>query len=245
MGSRLASNISGRFQNFSRLGIIGGMGIIASSKFHEDICDLSSSIYPEQLQIQSVLLSFPNIPDRTENILKGNVDELVTILKQFINDLNRLKVSHIVICCFTYHALLKLLKVNSQARIVSLLDYSVHSSSVMEEKVLILCSKGSAQEKIFGNSETLVYLKEEDQDIIHNCILEIKRGIRLDFIFTKLQSVIQKYKFDYILLGCTDFYILSDFFKIEYKVTTIINPLDEIKYDIVNSWQQYNITQNS
>lgn len=94
---------SGYFSNISRLGIIGGMGIVASSKFHYDISQLSSIITPEQQQIQTILLSYPNIPDKTESIIKGNEKVLTEILKNIIIELNNFKVSHIIICCYTLH----------------------------------------------------------------------------------------------------------------------------------------------
>ena len=61
------------------LGILGGMGPLASAEFLRTVYDLNIT-HPEQDSPSCVLLSDPTVPDRTQAILDGSTDEILARL---------------------------------------------------------------------------------------------------------------------------------------------------------------------
>lgn len=57
------------------LGILGGMGPLASAEFLRTLYELNIT-YPEQNSLSCILLSDPTIPDRTQAILDGSIEEI-------------------------------------------------------------------------------------------------------------------------------------------------------------------------
>lgn len=83
-------------------GIVGGMGPLASAEFMKTIYEFGKK-RPEQEMPAVVLLSDPSVPDRTECFVNGLSHLLIEKLETSIRQLDRLNVTHIVICCLTIH----------------------------------------------------------------------------------------------------------------------------------------------
>src|SRR5260221_377430 len=103
------------------LGILGGMGPLASAEFLKTIYRLNLS-GSEQEAPSCVLLSAPSFPDRTAAILNGSTAILVTRLTQALEELASLGAERIVIACVTIHHLLPDVPERLRRRVVSLLD---------------------------------------------------------------------------------------------------------------------------
>jgi len=87
------------------LGIIGGMGPNATIDFLQKLNDLTP-IKKEQEHIPYLLISTPEIPDRSSTLLSGNNIEIEKIGKMLIKNVKLLEnncVSHIIITCNTAH----------------------------------------------------------------------------------------------------------------------------------------------
>src|SRR3977135_3492182 len=84
------------------LGIVGGIGPLASAEFLKTIYEYSQG-EPEQASARVVLYSDPSFPDRTEALLAGADAVLLEKLIEALEYLRCLSVSRIVICCVTIH----------------------------------------------------------------------------------------------------------------------------------------------
>src|SRR5215210_6912814 len=108
-----------------RLGIIGGMGPLASAEFVGTLYRLNL-LETEQETPSCILLSDPTFPDRTEAILAGSVDVLAERLEQTLRALLDQGVDRIVIACVTIHHVLPLVPEPLRLKVISLLDLMVN-----------------------------------------------------------------------------------------------------------------------
>src|SRR5437764_219943 len=87
------------------LGLLGGMGPLASAEFIATLYHLNL-VEPEQESPSCILLSDPTFPDRTEAILAGDTGLLALRLEQALQRLVDLGADWIVIACVTIHHVL-------------------------------------------------------------------------------------------------------------------------------------------
>src|SRR5215471_16021368 len=96
----MAANRSGDI-----LGVVGGMGPVASAEFLKTIYEYHHSDV-EQQSPSVIMLSDPSFPDRTDELLAGASDVLLQKLVAALTMLRQAGANRIVICCMTIHHLL-------------------------------------------------------------------------------------------------------------------------------------------
>src|SRR5947209_1078897 len=87
------------------LGILGGMGPLASAELLQSIYQFNLKGAEQNSQV-CVLYSDPSMPDRTQAILDGSDDVMLERLTEALEKLCGLSVCKIVITCVTSHHLL-------------------------------------------------------------------------------------------------------------------------------------------
>lgn len=202
------------------LGILGGMGPLASAEFLKTIYEYNLLGKREQEAPKVILYSDPTFPDRSEVLLRGEYSLLLEHLTNVLYKLCELQVSKIVICCITLHYLLPQLPHQLRERLISLIDIILNEVLEREKKHLLLCTNGTRKLKIFQNNslwelakKRIVLLDEKDQDTIHNMIYHIKNHTyspQPALIF--LEKLIQKYKTDCLIAGCTEIHLINKYF---------------------------------
>src|SRR5215216_6454872 len=103
------------------LGILGGMGPVASAEFLKTIYEYSEGEREQDFPVVFVY-SDPTFPDRTDAFLNGEEEVILRQLEKALQALVQMDASKIVICCMTIHHLLPRLSPNLAERIISLLD---------------------------------------------------------------------------------------------------------------------------
>ena len=199
------------------LGILGGMGPLASAEFVKTIYEYNIAGDKEQTAPRIMLNSNPSIPDRTSFLLKGNYDLLLRNLIESAHQLSDLQVSKIVICCFTSHYLLPYLPSNIREKIISLVDVCLQEVWSCKGRHLLLCTNGTYQLKIFQSSElwqmtadNIIIPDEQDQNAIHNMIYQIKVNKQsFDSATIFLKTLMNKYHVNSIISGCTEIHLLN------------------------------------
>src|SRR5215207_7095330 len=105
------------------LGVLGGMGGLASAEFVKTIYEFSGEVSPREQAAPAVLMySDPAFPDRTEAFLRGETQPILTRLIDALELLDRMGASRFVICCMTIHYLLPQVPDRLRERIISLTD---------------------------------------------------------------------------------------------------------------------------
>lgn len=203
-------------RNQKILGVLGGMGPLASAEFLRTIyqCGLRER---EQESPIVLLYSDPTVPDRTEALLGGDHDALLKGLSESLSRLFDFGVSKVVVCCVTAHYLLGKLPAHLSRRVISLLDVVFAHLAGSRERHLLVCTNGTRQLRIFQNHPAWESLKhyvvlpdEADQDLIHREIIYgIKKNRGLGEVQPLLESLLAKYEVTSFIAGCTEIHLIA------------------------------------
>lgn len=197
------------------LGILGGMGPIASAEFLKTIYEASAR-GPEQQAPPVVLHSDPSMPDRTSAFLNGGTEIVLGRLVDALQALERQGVSKIVICCVTIHYLLPRLPPELRSRIVSLLDIITSRIGRSPERHLLLCTTGTRQLRLFEThpawplvQDRLVMPEAGDQNLIHETIYRVKASGDVEPLVILVEGLLSKYGVTSFVAGCTEIHLAA------------------------------------
>ncbi|MBD2195446.1 MULTISPECIES: aspartate/glutamate racemase family protein [Calothrix] len=199
------------------LGILGGMGPLASAEFVKTIYDYNVFGNKEQDAPRVILNSNPTIPDRTSFLLKGDYDLLLLNLIESTQKLDDLQVSKIIICCVTSHYLLPYFPQKLKDKIISLVDVCLLEVWHSQSSHLLLCTNGTRQLNVFQTSELwpmaedyIIFPDDKDQIAIHNMIYQMKVNKQsFDSAIIFLKYLINKYHVSSVISGCTEIHLLN------------------------------------
>ena len=214
------------------LGILGGMGPLASAEFLKTIYEYGISDL-EQRSPACILYSDPTFPDRTQTIVNGEEAQFTSALVNALDKLVQLGASKIVIVCITSHHLLPHLPPYLRDKILCLVGLIIEEVGRAQKRHLLLCTSGARQARVFESHrnwhsvEKLVMLPDdEDQRAIHGIIYRMKQNRLDDAIVEALEALRRKYRAEALIAGCTEFHLLSKFLiKRELQPHMITDPL--------------------
>lgn len=210
------------------LGIIGGLGSLASAHLYEMIIKKTKA-ETDQDHINMIIYNHASIPDRTSYILDETNNSPLPDLKKDVQELTSLGASLIIIPCNTSHYFYNELQSITKVKILNMIeDTVIHMKKNNIKKVLILATNGTIKSRLYQNmceKYNLDYIepKEETKKEIMNIIY---KNIKAGKIITKKEweNVIKPYKeVDAFLLGCTELSILKSKLNLNDKY---IDPLE-------------------
>ena len=204
-------------QNDKRiLGVLGGLGPLASAEFLKTIYEHSLDEREQDSPIV-IMYSDPTFPDRTEQLLQGSNGLLLELLVEALERLSEMQVSRIVICCMTIHHLLHEVPVELRERVISLVDVIFARVMQTRQRHLLVCTNGTRELRIFERHEQwesvrdyIVLPGENDQQIIHhNIIYRVKKNCDVHELTARLKGLVAKYEVDSFIAGCTETHLLA------------------------------------
>lgn len=220
------------------IGILGGMGPLASAEFLKTIYEAGVP-GPEQNAPAVVLHSDPSMPDRTSAFLNGTT---AVVLERFVAALEKLEregVSKIVVCCITVHYLLPQLPPALRSRIVSLLDVIAATIGRATDRHLLLCTTGTRKLRLFESHpqwpsmrERLVMPDEADQQEIHQAIYQVKAGADVQGLVDLVTRLLRKYEVESFVAACTEIHFASKRFSGAGAPYRCVDPLLIIADDV-------------
>lgn len=220
------------------LGILGGLGPLASAEFLKTIYEYSPSTC-EQEYPRVVMYSDPTFPDRTETLLAGFDELLLVPLVDALRHLEQLGANRIVICCVTLHHLLPQLPPGLRSRIWSLLDVVFEQVIESQQRHLLLCSTGTRQLGAFqlhpqwaGAHHLFVLPDDDDQQLIHGLIYQIKKNDDVGRLIPIIDTLLSKYRVNSFIAGCTEFHLLAKHFRSNDGERGCIDPLSIIAREV-------------
>src|SRR5829696_1180251 len=197
------------------LGVLGGMGPLASAEFLKTIYEASVS-GPEQSAPGVVLHSDPSMPDRTTSFLNGGTEIVLSRFIDALRALDREGVSKIVVCCITIHYLLPRLPPELRERVVSLLDVISSAITRTPDRHLLLCTTGTRQLRLFEThpdwarmKDRLVLPDDDDQQLIHRTIYQVKQQGDVQILVALVERLLEKYNVASFVAGCTEIHFAS------------------------------------
>ncbi len=220
-----------------KMGILGGMGPLASLAFLSTIYEFNRPGSIEQDCPDIILHSLSSIPDRTRSLLSNEEDILAAPLIRNLRSLNACGVAKIVICCFTSHAMIHRLPPEIKAKIVSLVDLAAQELITRRQPSLLLASLGSYHKNVFSSTddalkamEYIVLPDKKDKTLIHGLIYDyLKTGEDVAPVYIAVKELLGRYDVTSFIAGCTEFHLLTRYIQVNrISGISFIDPLISI-----------------
>lgn len=197
------------------LGIVGGLGPMASAEFLKTVYEYGIGENEQDAPIV-LMYSDPTFPDRTDAFLAGESEQLLARLTGVLQCLSDAGASRFVICCMTIHHLLPSLPAHLSARVVSLLDV-IFDNLKPPERHLLICSTGTRRLELFQShpqwekhNSQIVLPDDDDQNRIHReLIYPIKKSPDFGRLKLLLEALLERYEVDDFIAGCSEIHVLA------------------------------------
>lgn len=212
------------------LGIIGGMGPMATVNFYKQIIQMTDA-GRDQDHIRIIIDSNTNISDRTDAII-GNGKSPLPALLDSAKKLESLKVDGLTMPCNTAHYYYEDIKKNINIPFLNMIEetaLNINSNYSFIKKAGLLATEGTCKaniyEKYFSKYNIqLIKPAEKYQHNITEVIYNIKKGNYdrdLSGLFNTLKSLNDK-GVEIFILGCTELSFAFEHFRIN---ATSIDPI--------------------
>lgn len=194
-----------------RLGIIGGLGPMASAYFLRLIVEMTDAKI-DQEHIEIMLYSKPQIPDRTKFILgisnESPVQQLIETGKKILAQ----GAEVIAIPCITAHFFQKQLEEELKCPIINAIEETAkYLKSENISRAGIMATEGTIKSRLFQDTfadygiDCIVPDLAGQADIMHIIYDNVKAGLPVDMeLFKKASRGLYDDGAEVILLGCTE-----------------------------------------
>lgn len=196
------------------LGVIGGMGPMATSVFFEKVIE-NTDAHRDQDHINMVILNHATLPDRTTAILNNTEKTFLNSIKKDIKLLEAAGVSNIAIPCNTAHYFYDNLKKMTDINIINMIDetiktiYNKYGENI---KIAILGTKGTLNSGIYEKeckkyNINLIVPGEATQDETMEIIYDnVKSGLTGDSnrFESLIMDFIEKESCKAVIIACTE-----------------------------------------
>ncbi len=228
----------------SVLGVVGGLGPVASAEFLKTIYEHGSPDREQELPTV-IVYSDPTFPDRTEAFLSGKSEPVLAQLIDVMERLVQAGATDIVFCCMTIHYLLPRLPTRLRERVISLPDIILENVAHTRKRHLLISSSGTRKLGLFENhpqwskAEPYVVLpSEDDQNTIHrDLIYPIKTNPDISTQFPLLQRLLEKYEVDAFIAGCSEVHVLAKHFLASGNQASKYSAIDPLAI-LARDWAQ-------
>ncbi|CRZ33838.1 aspartate racemase [Herbinix hemicellulosilytica] len=194
-----------------RLGVIGGLGPLATAYFYELICRMTDA-GKDQEHLDMVIIGKSSIPDRTEYILGKSSDSPMPQIKESAKTLEIMGVDYIAIPCITAHYFYREISESIKVPIVHIIKETVR---YLKERGIknagIMATEGTIKSNLFQkelheNGINPVIPSKNGQEYISDIIYKnVKAGMPVDMVqFKKASDELLNKGADVIILGCTE-----------------------------------------
>ena len=199
------------------LGVLGGMGGLASAEFVKTVYELSGEVCRREQDAPVVVMySDPAFPDRTEAFLRGETQPLLTRLIEALELLRSMGATHFVICCMTIHYLLPQVPEALRKRIISVLDVIVSSVESLKKPHLVISSRGTIKLKLLQQhprweqvEKYIVFPSDAEQRLMHDLIYKVKLNRNLREARLVIETQLARHGVDSFIAACSEIHLLA------------------------------------
>lgn len=199
------------------LGVLGGMGPLASAEFVKTIYEFSGETCTREQSAPVVAMySDPAFPDRTEAFLRGETQPLLDRLSGALELLYGMGASQVVICCMTIHYLLPQLPERLRGRIISLIDIIFSAVESAKKKQLVISSRGTIKLELLQRhphweqaQNYFVFPSETEQRQMHELIYEVKLNRNLLEARLFVETLLARHRVDSFIAACSEIHLLA------------------------------------
>lgn len=197
-----------------KLGVIGGMGPLATVKFYDKIV-LNTEAHNDNEHIDLIVLNHSTMPDRTKCIIENKDTEFLNEIKKDLEILERIGIDVIAIPCNTSHYFYDEFKNFTNLKIINMIEETILEIKRRGiKKVAVFGTLGTLNSKVYNKcaKENGIEVKElslEDKKTVMDIIYKIKETNNLeskDFV-----EILNRYCNDKTIgiIACTELSLLD------------------------------------
>lgn len=198
------------------LGVIGGLGPIATAHFMALVTEMTDAAADQQ-HLNMIIYSVPSIPDRTAHILDNSKPSPLPHMLAIGKRLAQQGCSRIAIPCMTAHYFFERLEAGIPVPLVHGVRETVrHLKENGVKTVGIMATDGTIRSRIFRSEleaqglTALVPGKETQKNVMHLIFNNIKAGIPAEMDkFHAAAEDLRKQGAEAIILGCTELSLIK------------------------------------
>ena len=205
---------SGGSWDGTRLGIVGGMGTLASAQLVRTIYEQNPAPV-EQDAPRVVLNSDPGFPDRSEAILADEDPGISLRLTRHLQELRDAGATKSVCCCVTLHHFLPRVPEALRTNVISLVDLMLDAVVRSGEPTLVICTQGTRRSRILERhprwSEAAPLLRlptEGEQRAVHEMLYRVKSKPVDGSDLLLLDELRSRHGVEVLLGACTEVHLL-------------------------------------
>lgn len=213
------------------IGIIGGMGPLATAKLFERIVT-NSGAAADQEHPRVLIDNNTNIPDRTSFILGRGVDPIPELIKSAVG-LEKMGADFLIMPCNTAHFFLREISESIEIPFIDMLEETLKEAAktVSDGRIGLLATDGTIKSGIYDKRAAdhglkLIHPEPEDQANVMKFIYGIKSG-NLSSYSEDFQEVVKKIAnkgLKAVILGCTELSVAIDYLELDKRIT-YLDPL--------------------
>ena len=197
-----------------KLGVIGGMGPLATVSFYERIV-LNTVAKCDNEHIDMVVLSHASMPDRTKCIIENKGEEFLEVIKKDFKILEDIGVEAVAIPCNTSHYFFDEFKKFTNLRIINMIEETILEVKKRGiEKIAVFGTLGTLNSKVYekyANQHGLLVkeVSAEDKQAVMDIIYDIKETNGLDG--RRFVDILSRYCDDETvgIIACTELSLLD------------------------------------
>ncbi len=199
-----------------RLGVIGGLGPMASAYFLELLVQMTDAS-TDQEHLDVILLCRPTIPDRTAAILDPSRESPVPMMREAARELERIGACCIAVPCITSHHFFEELQPAVSIPFLHLVRETVsHLREQGVKKAGILATTGTIRTRLFQDElerQGLSYAIPDAADqekVMHLIYKNVKAGLPPELpLFEEVSTGLREQGAECAILGCTELSLIK------------------------------------
>lgn len=208
--------------NRMKIGIIGGLGPLATVKFMEILNEYLNN----DKEIELIVINDPTTPDRTSYILDNNNDNPIHSILEIIKKIEIFNCDLIVMPCNTASYFYKEILANTRIPFINIVEETVHYLKDNNiKKVGLLATEGTIKSEIYNhfleeNKIELILPTKDEQKEISSIIYDgIKAGKKIDIHkFNNIIKNLSNRGSEKVILGCTELSALRMIYNLSNNV---------------------------
>jgi aspartate racemase len=199
-----------------RLGVIGGLGPIATAYFYELIIKMTDARI-DQEHIEMLIFSKPSIPDRTDYILGKSEDNPLYEIIGVGNLLSDMGADYIAIPCITAHYFNGKLTEGINAPMIHVIKETVRY--LKDQKICragIMATEGTIYSRLFQNElqaggiEAVIPSESRQKDVTDLIYKNVKATLPVELDkFKAVSAELRGEGAEVIILGCTELSLIK------------------------------------
>lgn len=220
-----------------KIGIIGGLGPLATVKFMEMLNKRFVNINEE---IEMVVINDPTTPDRTSYILDNTKNNPINSILSMVKKLELFNVDLLVMPCNTASYFYKEIESNTNILFINIVEETVkYLKQNNIKKIGLMATEGTIKSEIYKNLLTKYSIDLEtpsdiDQKIVSSIIydgIKCNNKINLNEFYNVINNLKNK-GCEKVILGCTELSALKEIYNI--KDDYLIDAMDILADSTIN-----------